>query len=282
MDGLPTSEDVAEAAVRLLDWVLATPCLEAQILNQRVGHRVLVKAECLQHGGSFKIRGALNRLLRLSHDERRAGIVAFSGVVPGLIGTIRSSFTNLSNDPSVEGRTEDYNIIFTYIGDRPWFGRGPGTFLPARYIVLDNEALYTLATMGYVGLVAVLALVICAMLVARNISRNAGDDASRHLAIALMAPVLAALLVSLTFDSLSFPIFSGLLFFIFGAIGALWRLDREGDRSGRIRRRTPLLKSWRSIEHYEPHGLWDSIGISEKPGRSRRKPLLSRRPAVET
>ena len=78
MDGLPTSEDVAEAAVRLLDWVLATPCLEAQMLNQRVGHRVLVKAECLQHGGSFKIRGALNRLLRLSHDERRAGIVAFS------------------------------------------------------------------------------------------------------------------------------------------------------------------------------------------------------------
>lgn len=209
-----------------------------------------------------------------------AGIVAFSGVVPGLIGTIRSSFTNLSSDPSVEGRTEDYNIIFTYIGNRPWFGRGPGTFLPTRYIVLDNEALYTLATMGYVGLVAVLALVVSAVLVARNISRNAGDDASRHLAIALMAPVLAALLVSLTFDSLSFPIFTGLVFFIFGAIGALWRLDREGDRSGRIRRPTPLLKSWRSIEHYEPHGLWDAIGISEKRGRTRREPR-PRRPRGE-
>jgi threonine dehydratase len=39
---------------------------------------VLLKAECLQHGGSFKIRGALNRILQLSHDERTAGIVAFS------------------------------------------------------------------------------------------------------------------------------------------------------------------------------------------------------------
>jgi O-antigen ligase len=196
-----------------------------------------------------------------------AGVVAFSGVVPGLLGTIRSSFTNLSSDPSIEGRTSDYNIVFTYIGNRPWFGRGPGTFLPSRYIVLDNEALYTLTTMGYVGLVAVVALVVGAALVARNVSRNAGDDASRHLAIALMAPVIAALVVSLTFDSLSFPIFTGLVFFIFGAIGALWRLDRAGDRSGQVRRRTSLLKGWRSIEHHEPHGLWAPIGIAESPER---------------
>jgi threonine dehydratase len=39
---------------------------------------VLLKAECLQHSGSFKIRGALNRLLQLHGDERDAGVVAFS------------------------------------------------------------------------------------------------------------------------------------------------------------------------------------------------------------
>jgi threonine dehydratase len=39
---------------------------------------VLLKAECLQHTGSFKIRGALNRLLQLHVDERAAGVVAFS------------------------------------------------------------------------------------------------------------------------------------------------------------------------------------------------------------
>ncbi|HEY0148700.1 MAG TPA: pyridoxal-phosphate dependent enzyme [Allosphingosinicella sp.] len=42
------------------------------------GGRVWVKAECLQQGGSFKLRGAFNRLLQLSADERASGVVAFS------------------------------------------------------------------------------------------------------------------------------------------------------------------------------------------------------------
>ncbi|HYD37544.1 MAG TPA: pyridoxal-phosphate dependent enzyme, partial [Allosphingosinicella sp.] len=37
-----------------------------------------VKAECLQEGGSFKLRGAMNRLLLMSKAERRRGVVAFS------------------------------------------------------------------------------------------------------------------------------------------------------------------------------------------------------------
>jgi threonine dehydratase len=75
---LPTVADVADAYVRLRDWVVETPVLESEALNQRAGTRLLCKAECLQHGGSFKIRGALNRLLQLSHAEREAGVVAFS------------------------------------------------------------------------------------------------------------------------------------------------------------------------------------------------------------
>jgi threonine dehydratase len=42
------------------------------------GGRVWVKAECLQQGGSFKLRGAFNRLLQLSEGERERGVVAFS------------------------------------------------------------------------------------------------------------------------------------------------------------------------------------------------------------
>ena len=75
---LPTVADVADAYVRLRDWVCETPVLESGLLNERIGARVLFKAECLQHGGSFKIRGALNRILQLSHTERAAGVVAFS------------------------------------------------------------------------------------------------------------------------------------------------------------------------------------------------------------
>jgi threonine dehydratase len=75
---LPTAADVVDAELRLRGRVLETPLLESEAINRRVGARVLFKAECLQYTGSFKIRGALNRLLQLSAEERAAGVVAFS------------------------------------------------------------------------------------------------------------------------------------------------------------------------------------------------------------
>jgi threonine dehydratase len=75
---LPTVADVVDAGARLRGWVVDTPVLESEAINERVGARVLFKPECLQHTGSFKIRGALNRLLQLVAEERSAGVVAFS------------------------------------------------------------------------------------------------------------------------------------------------------------------------------------------------------------
>jgi threonine dehydratase len=75
---LPTAVDISDAHVRLREWVRETPVLESSALNRLVGTRLLLKAESLQHSGSFKIRGALNRLLKLSDEERAAGVVAFS------------------------------------------------------------------------------------------------------------------------------------------------------------------------------------------------------------
>jgi threonine dehydratase len=54
--------------------VQQTPLLESEIR----GRRVWLKCECLQTGGAFKLRGATNRLLQLSPDERERGVVAFS------------------------------------------------------------------------------------------------------------------------------------------------------------------------------------------------------------
>ena len=76
------SGGVREAASLLHGRVVATPVLESRLLNQELGGgRLLLKAECLQHTGSFKYRGALHRLLRLQQDDQLAaerGVVAFS------------------------------------------------------------------------------------------------------------------------------------------------------------------------------------------------------------
>jgi threonine dehydratase len=74
----PRIEHVRAAAERLKGRVVATPLLESPTLNDRLGFRVLVKAESLQRTGSFKFRGALNTLLQLDDHARRAGVVAFS------------------------------------------------------------------------------------------------------------------------------------------------------------------------------------------------------------
>jgi threonine dehydratase len=75
---LPTIEDVRDAARQIAGKAVRTPLLESLALNRRVGGRVLVKAEVLQCTGSFKFRGAYNRVSRLTSAERPAGVVAFS------------------------------------------------------------------------------------------------------------------------------------------------------------------------------------------------------------
>lgn len=70
----PTANGVAAAARRIADCVTRTPLLALDF----EGRRIWVKAECLQVGGSFKLRGATNRLLLLDAGERARGVVAFS------------------------------------------------------------------------------------------------------------------------------------------------------------------------------------------------------------
>lgn len=70
--------DVEDAAERLRDVGVITPVLESARLNEMVGGRVLLKAEVLQRTGSYKFRGAYNRLCRLNESERERGVVAFS------------------------------------------------------------------------------------------------------------------------------------------------------------------------------------------------------------
>ena len=74
----PSLDEVAEAANRLEGQIVATPLVENHDLNRMAGGRLLIKAEMLQRTGSFKFRGAYNRIRQLSDDERRRGVIAYS------------------------------------------------------------------------------------------------------------------------------------------------------------------------------------------------------------
>ena len=78
MTRIPDFDDVRAAARRLEGHARRTPLLADTPLDTLTGGRILLKLETLQHTGSFKFRGAWNRLAQLSATERAAGVVAFS------------------------------------------------------------------------------------------------------------------------------------------------------------------------------------------------------------
>ena len=75
---LPVFADITAAVERLKGRTIRTPLLESPLLNQRMGRRILVKPECLQRTGSFKFRGASNKILALGDSVKTGGVVAYS------------------------------------------------------------------------------------------------------------------------------------------------------------------------------------------------------------
>lgn len=71
-------EGVRDAARQIAGHAVRTPLIESPALNERLGGRILMKAENLQVAGAFKFRGAWNRISRLSPAELARGVVAYS------------------------------------------------------------------------------------------------------------------------------------------------------------------------------------------------------------
>lgn len=144
-------------------------------------------------------------------------------IVPGLIGTLLSLFTHLSDDPSVQGRTDDYSNVEKFFSERPIFGRGFGTLLPARYGTLDNQYLGSLVETGLVGLVTLVALLFTGVFAARAARRLTDDTHLRDLAQSLAASVTVLIAGYATYDALGFVMSTALTFLLLGCIGALYR-----------------------------------------------------------
>ena len=75
---LPTIADVEDAARALKGVAVRTPLLRCDPLDEISGGKVFLKPEMLQRTGSFKFRGAYNRISRLTAEEKKGGIVAYS------------------------------------------------------------------------------------------------------------------------------------------------------------------------------------------------------------
>ncbi len=70
--------DIQEANHLIKDIIIQTPILPDVKLSEEIGASAYLKAECLQRSGSFKIRGAYNKISRLSEKEKKRGVVAAS------------------------------------------------------------------------------------------------------------------------------------------------------------------------------------------------------------
>ena len=79
MRKMPTLEDAHQAHARIKSMIWETPLIVSHDLAQKTGARAVhLKLECLQNTGSFKVRGAANKVLSLSDEEKEKGVITFS------------------------------------------------------------------------------------------------------------------------------------------------------------------------------------------------------------
>jgi len=153
-------------------------------------------------------------------------VVAIRFAAPGLVGTLVSLFTNLGNDPSIAGRTDDYGPVLSLYQAHPIFGRGLFTFVPRYYRILDNQLLMFLIEIGIVGLVAVLALFVSAFALGITVRRRGTDDRMRDLGLTLTAALAGISVGYATFDAWGFPMVAAMTFLLVGMISASHRIMR--------------------------------------------------------
>src|SRR5437016_1341649 len=73
-----TFQSIQEAAARIADHIHRTPIMTSRAFDEAAGKQVFFKCENLQRVGAFKFRGASNRILSLTDEEKRRGVIAVS------------------------------------------------------------------------------------------------------------------------------------------------------------------------------------------------------------
>lgn len=163
-------------------------------------------------------------------------IGALAAVKPALAATLLEMFTQFNNDPSITSRTERYALVGYYFAQRPWFGRGTGTWVPPQYQYLDNQWLATALCNGIVGDAALATVFLTALVLAAMALKRATSPEDKHICAALVSTQIIAIFVSATFDSLWFDTYATVVALTVGLCGAVWRFTHPARR---IRTSTP-------------------------------------------
>lgn len=145
--------------------------------------------------------------------------------VPGLVGTLRGMFTNTATDPSIQARLDRVPRVMEHIRERPWFGRGTGTWNIEDYFLIDNEIYVSTIELGLVGMGVLLLLVVTAILTGMWVAHVPGARAQDVGMTRALTAGVAGITVSLaTFDAFHYHMLTGVLFLSIGTIGAVYRL----------------------------------------------------------
>lgn len=145
---------------------------------------------------------------------------------PGTLGTLKALLFAGSEDPSVQGRLEDYEYVAPFIRESLWFGRGVGTFIPELYQLLDNQWLLTLVSSGVVGVTGLAMLCLVGIVLAGRVRRFTASPRDRDLSALLAVGIGVAAVSAFTFDALFFSTYLITLHLFIGLAGAVWRVTR--------------------------------------------------------
>ncbi|MEM9755646.1 MAG: threonine/serine dehydratase [Pseudomonadota bacterium] len=124
---MPDVAAIEAAAARGAGRVRRTPLLSSPFVDEVAGRRVFVKAECLQHTGSFKFRGAWSALSALPPDARDAGVIAYSS-------------GNHAQGVALAARLMDVPAVIVMPRDAPELKRANTAALGAEVVLYDRAA----------------------------------------------------------------------------------------------------------------------------------------------
>ena len=133
--------------------------------------------------------------------------------------------TKGSDDFSLGSRSNGRSYVLMHFVDHLWLGQGPGTYDLTTQPVLDNQYLSQLIETGVLGLLLLVAVLVCAFGYAlRAASRRAASDAA-ELATGLAGAMAAVLVVSAVLDTAGFVQIFTLIWLLIGLCAAIWRTN---------------------------------------------------------